>query len=57
MGKYFANVRSQKDTAVAIPAADHNRPRSMPVKCAYEKMMLNGGGIHCSTMPLIRDPI
>ena len=22
----------------------------------YEKMMLNGGGIHCSAMPLIRDP-
>lgn len=24
---------------------------------AYEKMMLNGGGIHCSTMPLIRDSV
>lgn len=27
------------------------------VTIAYDQMQLNGGGIHCSTMPLIRDPI
>jgi N-dimethylarginine dimethylaminohydrolase len=27
------------------------------VTLAYDKMALNGGGIHCSTCPLVRDPI
>jgi N-dimethylarginine dimethylaminohydrolase len=27
------------------------------VTLAYDKMQLNGGGIHCSTCPLVRDPV
>ncbi len=27
------------------------------VTLAYDKMALNGGGIHCSTCPLVRDPV
>jgi N-dimethylarginine dimethylaminohydrolase len=27
------------------------------VTLPYDKMALNGGGIHCSTCPLIRDPV
>lgn len=27
------------------------------VTLAYDKVQLNGGGIHCSTCPLIRDPV
>ncbi len=27
------------------------------VTVAYDKMQLNGGGIHCSTCPLLRDPV
>ena len=27
------------------------------VTVAYDKVQLNGGGIHCSTCPLIRDPV
>ena len=27
------------------------------VTLPYDKMALNGGGIHCSTCPLVRDPV
>ena len=27
------------------------------VTLPYDKVQLNGGGIHCSTCPLIRDPV
>ena len=27
------------------------------IEIPYDKMQLNGGGIHCSTCPLIRDPV
>ena len=27
------------------------------VEVAYDKVQLNGGGIHCSTCPLIRDSV
>jgi arginine deiminase len=27
------------------------------VTVPYDKMSLNGGGIHCSTCPLVRDPV
>ena len=27
------------------------------VTLPYDKMQLNGGGIHCSTSPLVRDPL
>ena len=27
------------------------------IEIPYDKMQLNGGGIHCSTCPLVRDPV
>lgn len=42
----------------------HHRARDLPpwhgaetVALPYDEMALNGGGIHCSTCPPVRDPL
>ena len=39
---------------------DHTEPATGGVEVVtvpYDKVQLNGGGIHCSTCPLVRDPV
>ncbi len=53
---YFA-VRfapEKKPSAAETPLAKHGVSRTT---IPYAKMQLNGDGIHCSTMPVVRDPV
>ncbi|MEM7172395.1 MAG: arginine deiminase family protein [Pseudomonadota bacterium] len=51
-GKYLATAGGSNQTLDAINAAGVE-----VVILPYDKMQLNGGGIHCSTSPLVRDSI
>ncbi len=62
--KWIVNSLAVAPGELIMPEGATNRTLDLMAKhglrwttLAYDKMHLNGGGIHCSTTPLIRDPI
>lgn len=61
---WIVNCLAVRPGRVIMPRGISNRTMDALVKhnveviqIGYDKMSLNGGGIHCSTCPLIRDSI
>lgn len=62
--KWIVNSLAIAPGELIMPEGATNRTLDLMAKhglrwtvLPYDKMQLNGGGIHCSTTPLIRDPI
>ena len=61
---WIVNCLAVRPGRVIMPEGASNRTLDLlarhgveMVTLPYDKMALNGGGIHCSTCPLIRDPV
>jgi len=61
---WIVNCLAVKPGRVIMPEGGSNRTLDLMarhdvemVTLPYDKMALNGGGIHCSTCPLVRDPV
>jgi len=61
---WIVNCLAVRPGRVIMPEGASNRTLDLMaqhgvevVAIPYDKMALNGGGIHCSTCPLIRDPV
>jgi N-dimethylarginine dimethylaminohydrolase len=61
---WIVNCLAVRPGRVLMPEGASNRTLDLlarhdveTVTLPYDKMALNGGGIHCSTCPLVRDPV
>ncbi len=61
---WIVNCLAVRPGRVMMPEGASNRTLDLlaghgveMVTLPYDKMALNGGGIHCSTFPLVRDPV
>jgi N-dimethylarginine dimethylaminohydrolase len=61
---WIVNCLAVRPGRVIMPEGASNRTLDLlaqhdveTVTLPYDKMALNGGGIHCSTCPLVRDPV
>ena len=61
---WIVNCLAVRPGRVIMPEGGSNRTLDLlarhgveMVTLPYDKMALNGGGIHCSTCPLVRDPV
>jgi hypothetical protein len=54
---FIEEVRALGIRIVGLPGGRPDRFRELPRRPDYRKVWVGGGGLHCSTAPLLRDRV